>query len=139
MGEQKSDHANPNASQNKKLQILVAEDNLINQKIIEINITKLGHKIDFAENGQIAVEKFISNDYDVIFMDLLMPLLDGIEATKRIRQIERSIPNCNPVRIIGMTASAMPEDRNILIEAGMDDHIAKPFNRDDLSNILLGV
>ena len=119
----------------RKLKVLLAEDNLINQKIAHININKLGHDVDFANNGEVAVEKYKGKSYDIILMDLQMPIMDGIEATKRIREFERTNTSDRPIKIIAMTASAMPEDRYICFEAGMNDYITKPFRREDLYRV----
>lgn len=119
----------------RKLKVLLAEDNLINQKVASININKLGHDVDFANNGQIALEKYKGHNYDIILMDLQMPIMDGIEATKRIREFERINTSSHPIKIIAMTASAMPEDKYICYEAGMNDYISKPFRREDLSRV----
>lgn len=125
--------SNPNGQ--RKLKVLLAEDNLINQKVASININKLGHDVDFANNGQIALEKYKGHNYDIILMDLQMPIMDGIEATKRIREFERINTSSHPIKIIAMTASAMPEDKYICYEAGMNDYISKPFRREDLSRV----
>lgn len=124
-----------NEIKTRKLKVLLAEDNPINQKVASININKMGHEVELANNGEIAVEKFRDNIYDLIFMDLQMPLMDGIEATKRIRELEKMKNSDKPIRIIAMTASAMPEDKYICFEAGMNDYISKPFKREDLFRI----
>lgn len=105
------------------LKILVAEDNLINLKLIGAVLGKLGYEIETAENGRIAVEKFLSNSYDLIFMDVLMPEMDGLQATRAIRSyIQKPQP-----AIVAMTANALLEDRTICLNAGMDDYMAKPM------------
>lgn len=124
-----------NSNRQRKLKVLLAEDNLINQKVAYININKLGHDVDFANNGKIALEKYKGQTYDIILMDLQMPIMDGIEATKRIREFERSKTTPFPIKIIAMTASAMPEDKYICYEAGMNDYISKPFRREDLKRV----
>jgi two-component system, sensor histidine kinase len=123
------------SNEHKVLKVLLAEDNLINQKVASININKMGHSVDLANNGQIALEKFQGNDYDLIFMDLQMPVMDGIEATKRIREFESKSKHGKAIRIVAMTASAMPEDKYICYEAGMNDYVSKPFNKEDLYRI----
>ncbi|MEA3444814.1 MAG: response regulator [Bacteroidota bacterium] len=124
-----------NEKDKRKLKVLLAEDNIINQKIASINICKLGHEVEFANNGKIAIEKFQGAYYDIILMDLQMPIMGGIEATKKIREIEKSNIK-RPIKIVAMTASAMPEDKHICFEAGMNDYISKPFRREDLSRVL---
>ena len=123
------------SNEHKVLKVLLAEDNLINQKVASININKMGHSVDLANNGQIALEKFQGNDYDLIFMDLQMPVMDGIEATKRIREFESKSKHGKAIRIVAMTASAMPEDKYICYEAGMNDYVRKPVNKEDLYRI----
>ncbi|MCB0280962.1 MAG: response regulator [Calditrichae bacterium] len=114
------------------LEILLVEDNEINQKVAKKILEKLGHHVDFAFNGIDAIEKFSQKKYDMIFMDIQMPVLDGIEATRRIRaqQEDEHIP------IVAMTANASSEDKRKCIEAGMDDFIAKPVKKDDIASIL---
>lgn len=105
------------------LRILIAEDNLINMKLITTVLGKFGYAVDTAENGKVAHEKFLENTYDLIFMDVLMPVMDGLEATRKIREENRFQP-----RIIAMTANALKEDRFRCIEAGMDEYLSKPFD-----------
>src|SRR5690606_13316042 len=100
----------------------------INQKLTLRALTKLGyHDVEVAEDGQDTVAKIGEQEFDLIFMDVQMPRLDGLEATRLIR----SKPIKQPV-IISMTANAMQEDRDICIAAGMDDYIAKPIKLDEL-------
>ena len=110
------------------MRILVAEDNVINQKLTLRALAKLGyHDVEVAEDGQDTVAKIGEHEFDLIFMDVQMPRLDGLEATRLIRRK----PIKQPV-IISMTANAMQEDRDICIAAGMDDYIAKPIKLDEL-------
>jgi CheY-like chemotaxis protein/anti-sigma regulatory factor (Ser/Thr protein kinase) len=108
------------------LKILVAEDNLVNQKVAARFFAKLGHKVDLVANGIEAVRALEREAYDLIFMDCQMPELDGYEATRRIRTESADSPR--PIRIIAMTANAMQGDREKCLEAGMDDYIAKPID-----------
>jgi CheY-like chemotaxis protein len=110
--------------------ILLAEDNLINQKVSLQSLRGLGYNVDLAANGKIAVEKFLENDYDLILMDIQMPEMDGITATKEIREIEREQSVENPVLIIAITANSIKDDRQKCLEAGMNEYISKPFNLD---------
>ncbi|MBE9583095.1 response regulator [Mucilaginibacter sp. JRF] len=105
------------------LNILVAEDNLINQKLILRVLNKLGYEAELAETGVEVLDIVKRRDFDVILMDVQMPDMDGLEATRVIRA---SIPH-QPV-IIAMTANAMADDREKCIEAGMDDYLSKPVN-----------
>ncbi len=113
--------------------VLLVEDHLINQQVASEMLKKVGMVVDIAQNGQEALLKAKnSGPYDAILMDIQMPIMDGYEATRRIRQIEglRQIP------IIAITAHAMTEERDKCLEAGMNGHVAKPFNPEDLLSTL---
>lgn len=118
-----------------KLEILVAEDNLINQKIVMANLKKMGHKVDVASNGQIAIELFKQKAYDIILMDVQMPELNGIEATQAIRLIEEK-EGRKPIFIVAMTANVLKEDIEHYLEIGMNSYLSKPFKVEELLNIL---
>lgn len=109
------------------IRILLAEDNLINQKVAVYTLKKFGYEIDVADNGRIAVEKYIKDPYDLVLMDIQMPEMDGIEATKLIRKYERESNNKRS-KIIAITANSMKDDKEKCLMAGMDDYISKPFN-----------
>jgi CheY-like chemotaxis protein len=114
----------------KTIQILVAEDNVVNQKLAVRMLEKEGHQVVLANNGREAVEKFKERHFDLILMDCMMPELDGFEATRCIRQSEK---NTNAfVPIVALTASAMKGDRELCIEAGMNDYLSKPIKREQL-------
>jgi CheY-like chemotaxis protein len=117
------------------LRVLVAEDNPTNLRIAQITLKPLVLKFDPAENGLVAFEKFKANKYDVIFMDVHMPVMDGYEATKKIRAFEKD-NHLDPVKIVAVTGSAMEEDEKRCISCGMDQYLSKPFDRDDLIIIL---
>ena len=113
--------------------ILLVEDNDLNQQVA-IGILSIGKfQIDIAGNGKIAIEKAFERPPDIILMDMQMPVMDGIEATRQIR----SNPELLKVPIIAMTANAMQADRELCMEAGMNDYIAKPFEPNLLFAILL--
>jgi CheY-like chemotaxis protein len=110
--------------------ILLVEDNLINQKIVLLSLEKLVRNIDIASNGKEALDKFGTANYDLILMDIQMPVMDGFLATKKIREIEASTNSFTP--IIAITANAMSGDREACLAVGMDDYISKPFQIDIL-------
>ena len=111
------------------IRVLIAEDNRVNQLVVTNMIAGLGCDIEIAENGRVAVEKFKDNRPDLIIMDVSMPEMDGLEATKAIRAYERE-HEFGRVPIIAATAHAMEEDRKRCRSAGMDDYIAKPLRQD---------
>ena len=121
--------------QNNMFKILLAEDNPINQKVAKMNLEKLGHKVETAANGKIAVEMFSKNSYDIIFMDIQMPEMDGLEATKRIREFEKDV-NSKPIIIIALTANAMKGDKEACLNVGMNEYMSKPFKPDELKKVL---
>jgi len=113
--------------------ILLVEDNLVNQKLASMILTKAGYNVEIAANGKIAVDMFSStpDSFDIILMDVQMPEMDGYEATRQIRKLGyTSIP------ILAMTANAMKGDRELCLEAGMNDYITKPIKRDIVFNML---
>lgn len=114
----------------KDANILLVEDNSINQKIVILSIKDLVKTIEVAVNGKDALDKFGKSRYDLILMDIQMPVMDGIVATKKIREIEASTNGATP--IIAITANALSGDREKCLAVGMDDYIAKPFQVDDL-------
>lgn len=122
--------------QRRVLNILLTEDNVINQKVALVTLQKMGHAIDLAENGKIAVDKFAQKDYDLVLMDLYMPEMDGIEATRKIREFEAMNPGRNPVHICAITANTTAEDEENCYKAGMNSYISKPFRLEDLIRIL---
>lgn len=114
------------------LRILIAEDNLTNQKLTDILLRRMGCEPDVVSDGLEAVEAARSGNYDVILMDYQMPGLDGPEATIRIRNEEKSDPDRARVWIVAVTANAMEDDRKIAAAAGMDDYLTKPLRSDEL-------
>jgi CheY-like chemotaxis protein len=110
-----------------RLQVLLAEDNRINQQFAIMVLNKAGHHVESVWNGNEAVDAVRRNDYDVVLMDVQMPELDGVEATKQIRALP---PPKNSIRIIAMTAHAMAGAREEYLAAGMNDYIAKPVQPD---------
>ncbi|MBF0227206.1 MAG: response regulator [Desulfobacterales bacterium] len=124
-----------NLSGKKRTHILIAEDNPVNQKIIVRLLGKKGYTTDTAENGQQAIDMLAANNYDIVLMDVQMPVMDGFEATKIIRSSESAVLN-HKIPIIAMTAHAMKGDREKCIEAGMDNYLSKPIDRQRLFNII---
>ena len=109
------------------MRILVADDNQVNQKLIRRILEKMGYEPEIVSDGRLAIEKLEEQEFDLVFMDVQMPDLDGITATKYIRsQFEAHI---QPI-IVAMTANALVGDREKCLEAGMNDYISKPFQKD---------
>ena len=113
----------------RKLSILVAEDNVINQKLIQTMLIRRGHKVDIAENGQVAINSLAAAPYDLVLMDIQMPVLDGVEACRIIRA---SQPPINRVPIIALTADALQEHREAYEKVGMNGFVSKPIEWDEL-------
>jgi CheY-like chemotaxis protein len=113
------------------LRVLVAEDNPVNQRVAQGLLSKLGIEADLAENGREAVQKIAAQYFDVVLMDVQMPEVDGLEATRLIRDTDLPQPH-----IIAMTANAMKEDRERCLEVGMDDFLAKPIRLEGLVDVL---
>jgi CheY-like chemotaxis protein len=116
------------------LKILIAEDNLVNQKLIQMLLQRLGYQTDIAKNGLEVLQALSSHTYDVILMDIQMPEMDGLTATRKIRH---RYPETQQPRIIAVTASAMQGDREECLSAGMDDYLSKPLRPDSLYKALL--
>ncbi|RLD77366.1 MAG: hybrid sensor histidine kinase/response regulator, partial [Bacteroidetes bacterium] len=124
----------------KELYILLAEDNEINQKIIQYSLTNAGYQVDIARNGQEAIDLYHRNNYDLVLMDVQMPILDGYEATAHIREVENVIMNgSSRIPIVALTANAMKGDREKCLDAGMDEYLSKPFTPNDLIGIIRSV
>ncbi len=119
-----------------KLSILVAEDNIINQKVAMANLRQLGHDVEIAVNGKMAVEMYKKNYYDLILMDIQMPVMDGITATEQIRKIEKDTDRKPKIKIVAITANASKEDKAKCLKIGMDGYIIKPFKIEDLDDAL---
>ena len=124
-------------SELKKISILLVEDDFINQKVAITSLERDGyHNIDIAGNGKLAVVKAANKSFDIILMDIRMPVMDGIEATERIREAEQQNPGRKPSIIVAFTAYAVEGDRERFLEAGMDDYIAKPFQPEELLRVI---
>ncbi|WP_462317303.1 response regulator [Marinilabilia sp.] len=114
--------------------LLLVEDNVLNQKLIFLTLSKYGFNIDVANNGQEALDKLDSKTYDIILMDLMMPVMDGLEATRNIR--EREQENGNKNIIIGLTANTYDADREKCLNEGMDEYMPKPFDIEKFQEII---
>jgi len=146
-----------------QIQILLAEDNVVNQKVAVRMLQKLGYQVDIVGNGLDAIEALARTSYDLILMDCQMPEMDGLEATRKIREAERAklkekvekenvgnnepretsppsnisrFPSPSRMPIIALTANALPEDREDCFKAGMDDFLAKPVRLEELSTMI---
>lgn len=116
------------------LKILLVEDDIINQKVATSILKRQNHTVDIAENGLIGLEMYIKNDYDVILMDIQMPVMNGIEATEKIREYEEK--SGKKIVIIAVTAYSLEKDRIRIMAAGMDNYLSKPYKPFDLLKII---
>jgi signal transduction histidine kinase/CheY-like chemotaxis protein len=116
------------------LKILIADDNKINREVINLYLKKTECELSFAENGAIALQLYENNVYDLVFMDIQMPEMDGLEVTRRIREIEKISGGHIP--IIALTAGAMKSDVDNCFAAGMDAHVSKPLKAEKLFKVL---
>jgi CheY-like chemotaxis protein len=136
--------------------ILLVEDNIVNQKLAVTMLTKSGYQVETASNGEEALQMFTLSEggggggssgkthangetkrngsYNLIFMDVQMPVMDGFTATQEIRKWEQG-KNCH-IPVIAMTANAMEGDREKCLDAGMDDYVAKPIKKEDISQLV---
>ena len=119
----------------KQLDVLLVEDHPVNQKLAVNMLERWGHRVTMANNGQEALDYTEKNQFDIILMDMMMPVMDGVEATKLIRENEKA-HGSGHTPIIAMTANAMQGDREICLEAGMDDYLSKPINSREFQQIL---
>jgi len=115
--------------------VLVAEDNIINQKLIKQILMKYGINVDLANNGLEAFDKVKSQKYDLILMDIQMPVMDGIEATQEILNYE-SEENLEHTPIVALTANALKGDKERFIQQGLDDYLSKPIESSELLFVL---
>lgn len=114
--------------------ILVAEDYALNQELIETMLKMHGCEVDIADNGEEALEMLAEESYDLMMMDIMMPVLDGYDTAKKIREKEKGTGKHMP--IVAVTANAQAGDKEKCLAAGMDDYISKPFKKEDIERVL---
>jgi signal transduction histidine kinase/DNA-binding response OmpR family regulator len=129
-----SDTAVPVTPERSNARVLVAEDNVVNQRLVKHMLEKVGCRVDLAANGREAVSMAAERRYDIVFMDCFMPELDGYAATAELRQ--REWPGEPRLPIIALTANAMAEDRTRCLDAGMDDYLSKPVRMEEIREVL---
>lgn len=120
----------------KDLKILVVDDNEVNQRLAILIFRKMGFKCDVSSDGKEAFEMYQKKAYDLIFMDLQMPVMDGLESTKLIRAFENESETLKRATIIALTGSELQENRDSCIEVGMDDFIEKPMRVETLNKFI---
>lgn len=121
----------------KELKILLAEDNRIIQRLAVFTFGKMGIPIDFASNGKEASEMYRNKKYDLILMDMQMPVMDGLEASRQIRAFEKETNSDNRAYIVALTANIIAEKKQECLSAGMDDFMEKPLNEEKLRSLFL--
>lgn len=126
----------PLMARNHPLRILLAEDNVVNQKVAIHILQRMGYRADVAANGIEVLTAIKQQTYDLIFMDMQMPEMDGLEATKHINQDWQAGKLANKPRIVAMTANAMQGDREVCLAVGMDDYLSKPIRNAELVRVL---
>ena len=115
------------------LKILVVDDDDLNRRMMQVLLKREGHQIQLAANGMEAIEAIKNNEFDIVFMDLQMPMIDGIETSRRIRDWEEGTKH---TFIVALTASYLPEQGQELFEAGIDNYISKPFEVEHIERML---
>ncbi len=120
------------------LRVLVVEDHPVNQKLIVSLLQRWGHDVEVASDGEAGIQRLFAGQFDLVLMDVQMPVMDGLEATRQIRRIEAREQRPR-MRIVAMTANAMQGDREACIEAGMDDYLVKPIKAPELMAYLAGL
>ncbi len=120
---------------NETINVLIVDDNIMNQKVLGLMLKNFNLKIDYADNGLQAIDAYKKKDYSIIFMDIQMPILDGLEATEAIKSLDQY--KTNPIPIIAVSASAYTDDRKKATNSGIDDFISKPIELKKLHNLLV--
>lgn len=116
----------------KRLKILLAEDNAINQELVEVYLKMSGYTCDTADNGKIALDMLMADSYDVLLLDIQMPILDGEQVLMKVRA-DAALAD---LKVIALTANVLHGEENRFIDMGFDDVIAKPIQRNQLEEIL---
>ena len=116
-----------------QLKILVVDDDDINRRLMKVLLGREGYDVDLAANGMEALDAVKYQRYNIVFMDLQMPVMDGVEASRRIREWEEG---ASPTFLVALTASYLPEEGQILYEAGIDNYISKPFQLEHVQRML---
>ena len=130
-------HSIAEGSKRFDLSILVAEDNPTNQDVVRGILKSLGCRVDIVSNGKEAVHAFSEKNFDMLFMDCQMPVLDGYQATDAIRKQERFDPQAGHTPIVALTAHALEGDKEKCLKAGMDDYMSKPFRVDEMKEMIV--
>jgi CheY-like chemotaxis protein len=115
------------------MQVLLVEDNLVNQRVGELMLRNLGHRVDIVSDGRAAVAAVAHTRYDVVLMDIQMPLMDGLEATRHIRE---EVPAGRQPFIVALTASTLDGDKEACCAAGMESYLSKPVRASELRAML---
>ena len=113
------------------MNILIAEDNIINQEVVKVLFKNLGYEIDIVSNGKEAIKNINKKKYDIVFMDIMMPEIDGLEATREIRAMGNKLP------IIALTADLGKETKKNAYKAGVNEFIGKPIKSDELKKVMI--
>lgn len=116
-----------------QLKVLVVDDDALNRRMMKVLLTLEGYHVDLASDGMEAFNAIKFQRFDIVFMDLQMPILDGIEASRRIREWENGGQH---TFIVALTASYLPEEGHILFEAGIDNYVSKPFQMDHIQRMM---
>jgi CheY-like chemotaxis protein len=117
------------------MKVLLVEDNLLNQKFAETILKKVGYEIDIAENGLIGFEMYCKKRYDIVLMDIQMPVMDGVESTLKIRKWEQQ-KRLKPVPVVAVTAYALENDVERYLGAGINAYLRKPYQPKDLVELV---
>jgi CheY-like chemotaxis protein len=125
----------PTDTASQGLRVLLVEDHPINQKLAISLIERAGHRVTLAKNGEEGLQAAMQHAFDLVLMDMQMPVMDGLEATRAIRAYEASQDKPR-IPIVAMTANAMPSDRKACADAGMDGFLSKPFKANELRAML---